>query len=139
MSNFKNELKGYQCVPNELIFDNTMSDRARFLFCWMCSKPDGWNFYMKNMSKEVGYSEDTLRKYINELVESGWLVKGEQQNINGMFGNVKYTLLSAKKTDTVKSRHGKTMAHIQTETNRSEEHTSELQSPDHLVCRLLLE
>src|SRR5947208_6302855 len=25
------------------------------------------------------------------------------------------------------------------EPNRSEEHTSELQSPDHLVCRLLLE
>src|SRR5258708_31989390 len=25
------------------------------------------------------------------------------------------------------------------ETERSEEHTSELQSPDHLVCRLLLE
>src|SRR5438552_5314817 len=25
------------------------------------------------------------------------------------------------------------------EMNRSEEHTSELQSPDHLVCRLLLE
>src|SRR5258708_1071008 len=25
------------------------------------------------------------------------------------------------------------------QTNRSEEHTSELQSPDHLVCRLLLE
>src|SRR5947208_12661279 len=25
------------------------------------------------------------------------------------------------------------------ETRRSEEHTSELQSPDHLVCRLLLE
>src|SRR5438552_13858568 len=28
---------------------------------------------------------------------------------------------------------------IDTGTNRSEEHTSELQSPDHLVCRLLLE
>src|SRR5258708_13782280 len=26
-----------------------------------------------------------------------------------------------------------------TKQNRSEEHTSELQSPDHLVCRLLLE
>src|SRR5258708_18995535 len=26
-----------------------------------------------------------------------------------------------------------------TQENRSEEHTSELQSPDHLVCRLLLE
>src|SRR5947208_13032722 len=28
---------------------------------------------------------------------------------------------------------------IATSTTRSEEHTSELQSPDHLVCRLLLE
>src|SRR5947208_4495302 len=27
----------------------------------------------------------------------------------------------------------------QVQTSRSEEHTSELQSPDHLVCRLLLE
>src|SRR5207244_4921634 len=28
---------------------------------------------------------------------------------------------------------------ITTRDNRSEEHTSELQSPDHIVCRLLLE
>src|SRR5947208_12770971 len=28
---------------------------------------------------------------------------------------------------------------VQQEADRSEEHTSELQSPDHLVCRLLLE
>src|SRR5258708_25033560 len=34
-----------------------------------------------------------------------------------------------------------TQVHYDTTTNneRSEEHTSELQSPDHLVCRLLLE
>src|SRR5947208_5571850 len=29
--------------------------------------------------------------------------------------------------------------HLDAESVRSEEHTSELQSPDHLVCRLLLE
>src|SRR5258708_26783569 len=29
--------------------------------------------------------------------------------------------------------------HVAAEKKRSEEHTSELQSPDHLVCRLLLE
>src|SRR5947208_9105644 len=28
---------------------------------------------------------------------------------------------------------------VKTQLDRSEEHTSELQSPDHLVCRLLLE
>src|SRR5258708_28747383 len=31
------------------------------------------------------------------------------------------------------------LAQSETEDLRSEEHTSELQSPDHLVCRLLLE
>src|SRR5947208_4549467 len=35
---------------------------------------------------------------------------------------------------------GRTLAaHQQGDAARSEEHTSELQSPDHLVCRLLLE
>src|SRR5258708_11435562 len=31
------------------------------------------------------------------------------------------------------------MSHAETHNPRLEEHTSELQSPDHLVCRLLLE
>src|SRR5207244_10432394 len=31
------------------------------------------------------------------------------------------------------------LAHLLLRVRRSEEHTSELQSPDHLVCRLLLE
>src|SRR5258708_10431995 len=36
-------------------------------------------------------------------------------------------------------RPGRPLAFTQREAQRSEEHTSELQSPDHLVCRLLLE
>src|SRR5258708_12593406 len=39
-------------------------------------------------------------------------------------------------TDPVRARRATMIA---PPTNRSEEHTSELQSPDHLVCRLLLE
>src|SRR5438552_14105003 len=37
------------------------------------------------------------------------------------------------------SRSWGTLARVSEFTSRSEEHTSELQSPDHLVCRLLLE
>src|SRR6476660_10253103 len=36
-------------------------------------------------------------------------------------------------------RHRRRLAHLRLGPERSEEHTSELQSPDHLVCRLLLE
>lgn len=106
MGNFINKLSKYQIIPRELIFDNSMSDRARFIYCYMASKPDGWEFYLNPMAKEIGYSVETLRKYINELIKNGWLIKGEQKN-EGTFGAVTYTLNSTKKTDTEKTRHGK--------------------------------
>ena len=117
MGNFVNKLSNYQVIPRELIFDNTLSDRARFVYCYMASKPNGWDFYMNPMAKEIGYSVETLRKYINELVENGWLVKGEQKN-EGLFGAVTYTLNDSKtqnkeessdgtkNSDTEKNRHG---------------------------------
>lgn len=98
---------GYQIIPRELIFDSTISDRARFVYCFMASKPEGWDFFLEPMAKEVGYSKDTLRKYINELVDGGWLVRGEQANTNDLFGAVCYELQPTKFTDTEKYRHGK--------------------------------
>lgn len=107
MGNFKNELSNYQNVPRALVFDKTLSDRARFVYVFMACKPDGWDFFLEPMSKDIGYSIDTLRKYLNELVASGWLVKGEQSNEHGIFGAVEYTLKANKFTDTEKYRHGK--------------------------------
>lgn len=113
MGNFKKELSNYQPVPRELVFDKSLSDRARFVYVFMACKPDDWDFYLEPMSKEIGYSIETLRKYINELVESGWLIKGEQMNENGKFGAVEYTLKATKTTlnhdfsDTENFRHGK--------------------------------
>src|SRR5947208_10760988 len=50
---------------------------------------------------------------------------------------------AAAETERVGDRRGlraeRILLVLQHEKDRSEEHTSELQSPDHLVCRLLLE
>ena len=105
MSNFFNELKSYQSIPRELVFDQTLSDRARFVYVFMACKPEGWDFFLEPMAKEIKYSVDTLRKYISELVASGWLEKGEQEN--GRFGATSYTLKATKITDTEIFRHGK--------------------------------
>ena len=110
MGNFKSELSNYQNVPRELVFDKTLSDRARFVYVFMACKPDGWDFYLEPMAKDIGYSVDTLRKYLNELVASGWLVKGEQSNEHGIFGAVEYTLKATKITDTENFRYGKNAA-----------------------------
>ena len=107
MGNVKNELKGFESIPRDLVFDKSLSDRARFVYVFMVCKPDGWNFFLEPMAKDIGYSVDTLRKYLNELVASGWLVKGEQTNEKGLFGAVEYTIKATKFTDTENFRHGK--------------------------------
>lgn len=107
MSKFFNELKSYQSIPRELVFDDTLSDRARFVYVFMSCKPEGWDFFLEPMAKEIKYSVDTLRKYISELVASGWLEKGEQENENGRFGATSYILKATKITDTENFRHGK--------------------------------
>ena len=79
MAKFINELNIYKSISCELIFDKSLSDRARFLYCYMAAKPDEWEFFLEPMAKDIGYSVDTLRKYINELVASGWILKGDQK------------------------------------------------------------
>ena len=117
MSNFINGLKKFQVIPRELVFDNSLSDRARFVYCFMASKPDGWDFLLNPMAKELGYSVETLRKYINELIDGGWLKKGEQNN-DGKFGAVVYTLLSTKNADTEKNRNKEIPTRKNTDTEK---------------------
>lgn len=108
MGKINNELDKFKTIPKELVFDTSLSDRARFVYVFMACKPETWEFYLEPMSKEIGYSVDTLRKYLGELVQSGWIEKGEQVKENGEFRAVKYTIKITKFSDTVNFRHGKT-------------------------------
>src|SRR5258708_31610960 len=49
------------------------------------------------------------------------------------------SLETAPRRAQIRSLYARPEPHRQLRRARSEEHTSELQSPDHLVCRLLLE
>lgn len=97
MENLTKQLKNYQCIPRELLFDSSLSDRARFVYCYMAAKPDDWDFNINVMATELGYCVDTLRKYIKELCNNKWLVKGRQE-IDRKWGTVHYTLIAMKDT-----------------------------------------
>jgi DNA-binding MarR family transcriptional regulator len=110
MNKLNNKIKdNFTIIPNDIIRNKSLSDRARFIFCYMASMPDDWKFYQSAMAKELGYTKDTLRKYIEELLETGYLNR-EQRRETGKFDSYDYTLNftpSGKNTDTVKNRHGK--------------------------------
>ena len=93
MSKVRNKIReNFSQIPNSLILDSNIKYQARFLFVWMASKPDDWDFFMGNIVKELGITEETIRKYMKELIEWGWIEKGEQTFKNGRLGAVEYTL-----------------------------------------------
>ena len=109
MNKLNNDIKkNFTIIPNDIIRNKNISDRARFIFCYMASMPDDWKFYQGAMAKELGYTKDTLRKYIDELLTTGYLHR-EQRREEGKFDSYDYTLNftpSGKKADTVKIRNG---------------------------------
>ena len=110
MNKLNNKIKdNFTIIPNEIIRNKNLSDRARFLFCYMASMPNEWKFYQGVMAKELGYTKDTLRKYIEELLQTGYLNR-EQRRETGKFDSYDYTLNFSpcmEKADTVKTRYGK--------------------------------
>ena len=110
MNKLNNKIKdNFTIIPNDIIRNKSLSDRARFIFCYMASMPDDWKFYQGAMAKELGYTKDTLRKYIEELLETGYLDREQRREV-GKFDSYDYTLNFSpctKKADTVKIRDGK--------------------------------
>jgi hypothetical protein len=110
MNKLNNKIKdNFTIIPNDIIRNKSLSDRARFIFCYMASMPDDWKFYQGVMAKELGYTKDTLRKYIEELLETGYLNREQRREV-GKFDSYDYTLNFSpctKKADTVKYRDGK--------------------------------
>jgi hypothetical protein len=110
MNKLNNKIKeNFTTIPNTIIRNKNLSDRARFLFCYMASMSDDWEFYQSAMAKELGYTKDTLRKYLDELIETGYLQR-EQRREKGKFDSYDYTINFApcmEKADTVKNHSGK--------------------------------
>ena len=110
MNKVNNKIKeNFTTIPNSVIRNKSLSDRARFLFCYMASMPDDWQFYQSAMAKELGYTKDTLRKYMEELLLTGYLIR-EQRREKGKFDSYDYTINFSpcmENTDTVKNGSGK--------------------------------
>ena len=93
MNTCTNKTKKYFTqIPNELIRNSSISDRARFLYCYMSSMSEDWKFYQSKMAKDLGYSKDTLRKYLDELVSTGYLKRTQRRSEDGRFDSFDYVI-----------------------------------------------
>lgn len=75
--------------PNEIIFNPNLSLKAKGLWLYMNSKPEGWFFASERIAEECSDGVTSVRAALKELAEAGLLTWKKQGD-----GRVIYTLES---------------------------------------------
>lgn len=81
---FKTEVP-FGMVPNTLLNDDKISLKAKGLFAFMQSKPEGWNFSAKLIATQCKESIDSVSSGLQELEEFGYLKRERTQSNKGFF------------------------------------------------------
>lgn len=74
-------------VANEVLNDSSLSLKAKGLFAYLFSKPDGWDFSVYRMEDELKESRYSLRHIIQELEDHKYLVRKKMSD-----GKMEYQL-----------------------------------------------
>lgn len=84
-----NRFKNYTIISNLVLTDKNLSLEEKGLFCYLFSKPNGWEFHYNAMKKELQEKSDkTIRKILNRLVETGYITKSQVNSTSGHFGGI---------------------------------------------------
>lgn len=83
MSKLTKQNVPYGMVPNTLLNDNKISLKAKGLFAFMQSKPEGWQFSVDKIAFQCKESKSAISEGLKELESLGYLVRKKQQSGNG--------------------------------------------------------
>ena len=102
-------------ISNAVLNDNELTLEEKGLFCYLFSKPDGWEFHYNSMKKELNEkSDDTIRRILTSLVKKGYITKTQNNKAeSGKFGGIdieftdkSFRLTETKNTDSVNTPYG---------------------------------
>lgn len=85
MSTIKKREKGYTQVSNALLNDKGLSLKAKGLYAFMDSKPDGWNFTIRSLAAQLKEGSEAVQSAINELKDAGYLRYHKQSDGHGVY------------------------------------------------------
>jgi len=72
-------------IPNNLINDTELKLADVGMYVFMSSKPEGWNFTSKSMSKQLNISVYAVDKSLKKLKEKGWISYRKNNNGTGVY------------------------------------------------------
>ena len=75
----------WTAVPNELINDQNLSARAKGVYAYLHSKPEGWSFYMREIVKNFKEPYGAIKTAIMELEGLGYVERKRVRKQSGIF------------------------------------------------------
>jgi len=73
----------YGIAPHTILYSQQLSLRAKGLFTYMQSKPDGWEFSAERIALECSETRNTIQSAMRELVREGYLIREKLKNKDG--------------------------------------------------------
>lgn len=104
--------KDYSIVHNGFINNKNLSFKAKGLLLYFLSKPDKWEFYIKEIAKNSKDGVESISSGIKELEDNGYIHKNFKRNKDGkLSGGYDFTVYEEpqpkqEKTETVKNLSG---------------------------------
>lgn len=77
---FKKQKIPFTQVANDVLNDSRLSLKAKGLYSYLYSKPDGWDFETTRMAKDSTDGRDSIRSAVKELEEAGYLKRYKLPN-----------------------------------------------------------
>lgn len=81
--------RGFTVASNAFIEDPQLSAKAKGILLYILSKPDGWNFSIDRMMREMKDGKESLTTGVKELEQHGYLFR-VQTSKNGVFSTSDY-------------------------------------------------
>jgi len=82
----------YGQIPNHILNDPTLSLKAKGLWVYIQSKPDGWKFSIEKMTKQLKEGKASIQHAIWELEKARLLVRKQAKDTKGKWKGYDYFL-----------------------------------------------
>ena len=89
----------FTIIGNTGLKDKRLTLKAKGLLAYMLSLPDDWTFYETELTKHSKDGRDAIRSALRELEGAGYLVRNQEREDSGKFGQKEWKVWDEPLTD----------------------------------------
>ncbi len=89
--NIKKSAPGFTITPNDLLNDSALSLKAKGMFAYLNSKPDGWSFHINGIVSQLKEGREAVAATLSELIAAGYISR-RKKRANGRFTGYEYEI-----------------------------------------------